>query len=395
MDMPSQHKTQSFSKDPDRPGFGWTDQSYMSRTLELAWQAAGQTEPNPLVGAVVVNNGEVAGEGYHHRCGESHAEVVALDRAGEATRGGTMYVSLEPCVHHGRTPPCIDRIIASGVRRVVIPAIDPDERVLGRGVAQLRNAGLRVDVGCQETAAITTNLGYYKRRLGLGPTVVLKMAVTLDGKIASKPGNRTQVTGETSLRYGHCLRANSDGIVVGLGTVLSDDPLLDCRLVDCGSMPAPVVLDGALGMPCDNRWSTQGRPYIVVGGKNASVERKAALESSGARVLKCAPETDEKVDVADAVECLSNAGIQRLLVEGGATVFTSFVSAGLWDALYLFHSPKAFGQGGVSAFSGGAAVDLDVVAVDAVRLDVDFLHRYLNRSTYEKITTQLRSRNGA
>jgi diaminohydroxyphosphoribosylaminopyrimidine deaminase/5-amino-6-(5-phosphoribosylamino)uracil reductase len=364
----------------------------MSLALELAWRAAGQTHPNPLVGAVVVNNGGVVGEGYHHRCGESHAEVVALDRAGEGTRGGTLYVSLEPCVHHGRTPPCIDRIIGSGVRRVVIPAIDPDERMSGRGVARLRNAGIQVDVGCQETAAITTNLGYYKNQLALGPTVVLKMAVTLDGKIASKPGNRSQVTGETSLRYGHRLRANSDGIVVGLGTVRADDPRLDCRLVGCGAMPAPVVLDGALGMPCDNRWAEQGRPYFVVGGESASTERKAALESSGARVLDCVQETEEKVDVAHALESLSSAGLRRLLVEGGATVFTSFIRAGLWDALYLFHSPKAFGRGGVSAFSGGTAVDLDVVAVDAVRLDVDFLHRYLNRGTHEQITARLRSR---
>jgi diaminohydroxyphosphoribosylaminopyrimidine deaminase/5-amino-6-(5-phosphoribosylamino)uracil reductase len=277
----------------------------------------------------------------------------------------------------------------------VIPALDPDDRVLGRGAAVLRAAGIRVDVGCREAAAVATNLGYYKQRLGLGPTVVLKMAVTLDGKIASKPGRRDQVTSETSLRYSHRLRAESDGIVVGLGTVLTDDPLLDCRLADCEATPVPVVLDGELGTPRDNRWSAQGKPFFVVGGKEAPADKKAALEASGARVLSCTSQGEGKVVVAEAVECLAKAGLERLLVEGGATVFTSFVRADLWDAMYLFHSPKAFGGSGVSALSGDEPVGLDVVAVDAVRLDHDFLHRYLNRRTYNEIAARLRPRNGA
>lgn len=392
--MLSRSNKYSVSSGRESLGVDWTDDLYMSRALELAWRAAGRTEPNPMVGAVVVTHGEVVGEGFHQRCGDSHAEVEALGQAGERARGGTMYVSLEPCVHHGRTPPCTDRIIASGLRRVVIPALDPDDRVLGRGAAKLQAAGIRVDVGCREAAAITTNLGYHKQKLGLGPTVILKMAVTLDGKIASRPGRRNQITGKTSLRYSHRLRANSDGIVVGLGTVLVDAPRLDCRLADSGATPAPIVLDGALGIPPDNRWSVEARPFYIVCGWDAPAGKKAELEAGGARVLSCASKSEEIVDVAEAIQCLANAGLERFLVEGGATVFTSFVRAGIWDAMYLFHSPKAFGERGVPALTGDKPADLDVVAVDAVRLEQDFLHRYLNPRTYEEIAVRLRPRHG-
>jgi diaminohydroxyphosphoribosylaminopyrimidine deaminase/5-amino-6-(5-phosphoribosylamino)uracil reductase len=371
----------------------WTDEMYMSRALRLAWQAAGQTHPNPLVGGVVVTGGEIVGEGYHHRCGGAHAEVVALERAGDRARGGTVYVTLEPCAHEGRTPPCVERVIDAGVGRVVIPTIDPDKMVRGQGVKALRGAGIRVDIGCAEKAAIATNIGYYKHRLGLGPTVVLKMALTIDGMIASKPGRRDRVTGEAAHRYVHRLRANSDGIVVGLDTIRSDNPRLDCRLAECGTPPVPVVLDGKLEMPSDNRWSRDKRPYVVVGGRPGA-EASAAHEAGGGRVLPCAGDDHGWVDVEDAVRALAKGGLDRLLIEGGAKVFTSFVRAGVWDALFLFHSPGMFGTEGVPVYSHESAETPDALSVDAVQLENDFLHRYLNRRTCEEITSRLREEKG-
>jgi diaminohydroxyphosphoribosylaminopyrimidine deaminase/5-amino-6-(5-phosphoribosylamino)uracil reductase len=341
------------------------------------------------VGAVVVKDGEIEGEGYHRRCGEAHAEVVALEQAGTRSGGATLYVTLEPCSHHGRTPPCIDRIIASGIRRVVIPTLDPDDKVAGSGVESLRNARIHVDVGCRDAAAVATNIGYYKHRLGLGSTVVLKLAITLDGKIASAPGHRDDVTGGKAHRFAHRLRAASDGVVVGLGTVLADEPFLDCRLIECGEPPLPVVFDGKLRLPPGNRWSSQGRPFVVVGGGDADAERKAALEARGGRVVQCQSDGKGRVDVVDAVGRLSEVGLARLLVEGGAELFTSFIRAGNWDSMYLFHSLKVFGEGGVSAVAGLGALAPDVLAVDSIRLGGDFLHRYLNRGVFEKITARL------
>jgi len=377
--------------DSSAPSFDWVDNAFMSRALELAWQAAGRTAPNPLVGGVIVKDGSVVGEGYHLRCGDAHAEVEALQHAGDRARDATMYVSLEPCAHHGKTPPCVERLIASGISRVVIPALDPDEKVHGRGVASLRAAGVRVDVGCAETAGIATNVGYYKQRLGLGPTVILKMALTLDGRIAAAPGQRDRITGEAANIYVHRLRSNSDGIVVGVDTVRTDDPILDCRLVDRGVPPVPVVLDGDFQLSADNRWAREKRPYVVVGADSGAYGDvvTADHQSGGGRVLRCKSDGEGRVDVAQAIRELSEAGLSRLLVEGGARVFTSFFRAGLWDAMFLFHSPKAFGKRGVPMYADDGPLAPDAVPVDAVRLEHDFLHRYLNSHTRDEIVSRL------
>ncbi|MGD8414985.1 MAG: bifunctional diaminohydroxyphosphoribosylaminopyrimidine deaminase/5-amino-6-(5-phosphoribosylamino)uracil reductase RibD [Candidatus Latescibacterota bacterium] len=390
-------------KNPDSPSiagssaratsFDWVDEAFMTRALELAWQAAGRTNPNPVVGAVVVRDGSVVGEGYHHRCGDAHAEVEALTQAADRARDATMYVTLEPCAHHGRTPPCAERLVDTGVKRVVIPALDPDHNVRGRGVSALRAAGIRVDIGCCETAAIATNVGYYKHRLGLGPTVILKMALTMDGRIAAGPGRRDKITGDAAHRYVHRLRSNSDGIVVGLDTVRTDDPVLDCRLADCGVQPLPVVLDGDFQLPADNRWARENRPYIVVGSETGAYGDVVAAEhrAGGGQVLRCAADGSGRVDVDDAVGKLSEIGLNRLLVEGGAHVFTSFIRAGRWDAMFLFHSPKAFGKRGIPVYASDEGLTPDTVPVDAVRLEHDFLHRYLNKHTREEIISGLSS----
>jgi diaminohydroxyphosphoribosylaminopyrimidine deaminase/5-amino-6-(5-phosphoribosylamino)uracil reductase len=376
------------------PGyFNWVDRACMNRAIELSWNAAGLTFPNPMVGAVVVSRGEIVGEGFHPRCGEAHAEVVALDRAGDKSRGATLYVSLEPCAHYGRTPPCVDRIISSGVVRVVIPTVDPDEKVRGTGVKKLRAAGIKVQTGCLDLAAIATNLDYYKHRLLMGPTVILKMATTLDGKIASAPGRRDRITGETSSQHVHRMRANSDGIVVGIGTVRVDDPILDCRKTECGDPPVPVVLDGNLSLNAGNRWSGEGRPFVVAALDPLDHNKRSAIESAGGRVLACRAGADGRIDPEDLVARLSEKGFTRLLVEGGAAVFGSFLRAGMWDAMFLFQSPRVFGGDGVDVVAG-ADLSVDAVAVDAKQLENDFLYRYLNRTVAAEIRSRLRPASG-
>lgn len=356
------------------------DETWMRRALELAWRAAGRTQPNPMVGAVVVAGERVVGEGYHARCGEAHGEVVALDRAGERARGATMYVTLEPCAHHGRTPPCVDRILESGVERVVMTTLDPDARVDGRGVDTLRRGGVRVDVGCLSRAAVVQNLGYYHDRLARVPTVTLKMASSMDGKIAAAPGRRDDVTGETARCYVHAMRAMHDAVVVGVDTVLVDAPALDCRLADDDPayplpLPTPVVMDTALRIPARNRWSVEERPYVVLTGPGVRRRRVREIEEASGRVVECAAGPGG-VDVQSALEALDRLGLKRVLVEGGAGVFTSFVRSGCWDSLFLFQSKRMFGEGGVPLFRGGGDA-VDGVLVDTMEVGDDVLHRFL------------------
>jgi diaminohydroxyphosphoribosylaminopyrimidine deaminase/5-amino-6-(5-phosphoribosylamino)uracil reductase len=361
------------------------DETFMRRALELAWRAAGRTRPNPMVGAVVVAGGRVVGEGYHQRCGEAHGEVVALDDAGEGARGATMYVTLEPCAHHGRTPPCVDRILDAGVSRVVMTTLDPDGRVDGRGVEILRRAGVRVDVGCLSAAAVVQNPGYYGDRLGLGQTVTLKMAATMDGKIASAPGRRDDVTGAAARVHVHAMRALHDCVVVGADTVLVDTPRLDCRLADTDpshplAVPVPVLLDSRLRIGTENRWTAEGRRFVVVTGPDAPADRRRALEDGGATVLACDPGPGG-VSIPGALDALATEGFSRVMVEGGASVFTSFLNSGCWDALYLFQSTRWFGESGVPLVRGERSDGQDAVdgvLVDSTEIDGDVMHRFLS-----------------
>lgn len=331
----------------------WTalDLDAMNRARELARAGAGCTGPNPTVGAVVVNGGRVVATGFHRGCGHAHAEVVALDQAGEAARGGTLYVTLEPCAHQGRTPPCVERIIRSGVARVVCPAIDPDPRVRGRGIAALRAAGIHVDVGCQADAAVLDTLAFYRDRLGFATTVTLKMAVSDDGMVARAPGQRDDVTGEIARSDAHALRAIHDAVVVGIETVLVDCPRLDCRLLAGGvdRSPVPVVLDTHARTPLDNAWSAAGREYIVVCGHEADAD---ALLRAGATVMR-ARATASGLDVEDVLRALARASLRHVLVEGGPRVFWSFADGGHWDAAWLYRSDRVFGAGGVPLFRSG------------------------------------------
>jgi len=369
------------------------DQYFMTRAINLGWLAAGCTDPNPLVGAVVVSDGEIVGEGYHQCCGGPHAEVIALEQAGERSAGSSLYVSLEPCAHHGRTPPCADRIVRDGVSRVVVPLVDPDARVAGKGLEKLRANGVEVELGCLGDTALAANLGYYKQRLGLGPTVTLKAAVTIDGKIATAPGRRDQITNEESRRDVHRLRANHDCVVVGIDTLLTDNPVLDCRLVASQNVPVPVVLDAGLRFPGRYHWMSGHRPFYVLTGPDADPGKSKRIEDGGGTVVQCAAH-DGRLDVPGVLDVLHGAGFERILVEGGAKVFSSFVRSGKWDTLYLYQAPKLYGEGGVSLFDDRERADIDAVAVDTKIFQGDVLHRYLNKNTRAGIKSALETMAG-
>ena len=363
----------------DSPVVDSVDDAHMRRALSLASRGMGDTYPNPQVGAVVVADGEIVGEGYHQRCGQAHAEVRALEDAGDRARGATMYVTLEPCDHHGRTPPCVDAVIAAGVSRVVISLIDPDSRVSGRGVERLRSVGVRVDVGCLAPQAVAHNVDYFRNHLNLGPTVSLKMAVTLDGRIARAPGRRDRITGHAAHYRVHRLRAGYDCVVIGVDTVIVDRPRLDCRFLDTSAeraLPTPVVLDTHLRMPLENRWAKEGRAYLVMCGRDADASRQEAIERGSGRVVRCEVASG-RVSIRDAIRQLVQDGYGRILVEGGAGVFTSFVDDGAWDALYIFQSPVLFGGEGVPLYHGSRG-DIDGRLVDTERIENDTLHRFLN-----------------
>jgi diaminohydroxyphosphoribosylaminopyrimidine deaminase/5-amino-6-(5-phosphoribosylamino)uracil reductase len=380
------------SRGPVEEG-GELDAAMVRRALDLATGGLASARPNPIVGAVIVAGGEVVGEGYHRRCGEPHAEIHALAQAGARATGATMYVSLEPCAHTGRTPPCVDALAAAGLARVVVPAFDPDARVFGRGLRALRAAGVEVALGCLEAEAVLHNLAYYREKLGTSRTVTLKLAVSADSRLARARGRRDRVTGEQAQRYVHRLRAAHDCVVVGVETACVDRPLLDCRCLDAderGTDPVPVVLDSHLRLPEDNRWSALGRPYVVLCTDAASAAGARALERAGGRVVRCAAE-DGRVSLAAALDALEAMGLRRVLVEGGGVVASAFLRSGLWDAFYRFRSLARFGSDGVPAGDAGVESPDGAQQVDAAAVGEDELVRFVNARTLAAIVSRLRA----
>ncbi len=357
----------------------------MQRARELARRGAGRTGSNPIVGAVVVKDGAVVATGFHREQGDRHAECLALERAGEQARGATLYVTLEPCAHQGRTPPCVDGIIRSGAARVVCPSIDPDARVRGRGITALRAAGVQVDVGCLRDAAILDNIAFFRGRLGLSETITLKMAVSADNMVARVPGRRDDVTSEASRADVHVLRAMHDAVVIGIETLLIDRPRLDCRLLPNGvdRDPIPVVLDTHARTPLDNRWGREGREFIVVCSRDAETSRVEALSRVGARVVKVSAGSSG-VDVHDVTSALEADGLSRVLVEGGPRVFRSFIAAGEWDALWLYRSPREFGDGAVPLFTSRDA-NIPGRVVDDIAIGEDRRLGFVNEARWSSM----------
>lgn len=337
------------------------DRAHMGAALGLAARHLGRVWPNPSVGCVIVKDGAVVGRGVTAPGGRPHGEPQALAQAGDAARGATVYVSLEPCNHHGKTPPCSEALVAAGVGRVVVACEDPDPRVSGGGIRRLREAGIQVDVGLLEQDALDLNFGFITRILKGRPGVTLKLATSLDARVATATGHSQWITGPESRARGHLLRANHDAILVGIGTALADDPELTCRLDGLEDRsPVRVVLDSALRLPVTSKLA-QGAariaPTWVVTRADADPAAAVALEALGVRILRVDADEAGRLPVAAALTALAGQGITRLLVEGGPTVATSFLKAGLVDRVAWFRAPLLIGEDGLPAV-GALGVDL-------------------------------------
>jgi diaminohydroxyphosphoribosylaminopyrimidine deaminase/5-amino-6-(5-phosphoribosylamino)uracil reductase len=327
------------------------DRRFMQLALSLGRRGLGRTWPNPAVGAVVVRDGVIVGRGWTQPGGRPHAESEALGRAGEAARGATLYVTLEPCSHFGKSPPCADAIIAAGIARVVAAIEDPNPEVAGQGFARLRATGIAVDIGLGAAEATHDHAGHIRRIRDKRPHVILKLAVSADDKIAAAGSKPVAITGEVAKTRVHLLRAQSDAILVGIGTVLADDPLLTCRLPGMEARsPARVVLDRALRIPGGSRLvhSARQTPLWVMTSETSEAAAAARLGAAGAQVLRV-PSTPMGLDLPAVLRALSERGITRLMVEGGARVASSFVAAGLADEIWLLRGPGTVGAGGVAA----------------------------------------------
>jgi len=322
------------------------DERYMKRALTLARRGEGFVSPNPMVGAVIVKEGRVIGEGWHERCGGKHAEINALERARGDVAGSTIYVTLEPCCHHGRTPPCVDRIIAARPARVVVGVTDPNPLVSGRGIATLRDHGIETVVGVLEEACRDLNAFFFKYITTSIPFVTVKFAQTLDGRIATATGSSRWVSSHPSLRFAHRLRRNHDAILVGAGTVTNDDPELTVRLVR-GRNPLRLVLDTLLTTPPEAKvFKDQEKARtVLIASETAPLSRRRLMEKKGIEILTPGTTTDGRLDLRGLLVILGERQITSLLVEGGSRVITSFIKERLADELIVVVAPKIVGRG--------------------------------------------------
>jgi diaminohydroxyphosphoribosylaminopyrimidine deaminase / 5-amino-6-(5-phosphoribosylamino)uracil reductase len=370
-----------------------SDAGFMRRALELAERGRGLTSPNPMVGAVVVRDGRIVGEGVHLKAGSLHAEIDALAAAGDAARGATLYVTLEPCTHHGRTPPCAPVVAAAGVARVVAALTDPNPRVAGGGAARLREAGVSVEIGLLADEAERQNRAWLTAVREQRPHVTLKAAATLDGKLADVHGTSKWITGEPARLHAHRLRAESDAIVVGVTTALRDDPALTVRLErPWPREPYRVVLDTNARLGPDARLVHAGTPAraVAVVGEAAPPGRVMALEEAGVTVLRC-PVREGRIDVTALVARLFELDVRAVLVEGGGETHAAFLDAGLVDRVALFVAPLLLGGRDAAGVLGGpgrelkSAVRLGAVSVtrlgDDLFLGADVVREPASRDT--------------
>lgn len=361
------------------------DIRFMALALSLGRRELGNTWPNPSVGAVVVRaDGRapvIVGRGWTRAGGRPHAEPEALRRAGEAARDATIYVTLEPCAHHGKTPPCADAIIAAGIARVVSAVEDPNPQVGGQGHARLLAAGIVVDVGVGVEEARRAHAGHFRRVREGRPHVLLKLAVSADGKVGGARRTPVAITGEAARAHVHRMRSINDAILIGIDTALADDPLLTCRLPGMADRsPVRVVLDAHLRLPSTSALVATAReiPLWVVAGSDASRERELALQKHGVQVVRTAASAG-RINLPLALRALAARGITRLMVEGGPRVAAAFIAADLVDEAALFRSPKFIGVDGIEALEGMAltaltqserlrAVETDTIGPDLVEI---------------------------
>jgi diaminohydroxyphosphoribosylaminopyrimidine deaminase/5-amino-6-(5-phosphoribosylamino)uracil reductase len=319
------------------------DEQYMGLALKLAESNSGQTSPNPLVGAVVVKDHQIVGMGAHLKAGEAHAEVHALNMAGEKAKGATLYVTLEPCSHYGRTPPCAERVIQSGIRRVIVAALDPNPLVAGRGVEKLKAAGINVNIGLLQEQSERMNEIYNFYIVHQRPFVTLKTATTLDGKIATITGESQWITGEEARADVHLLRHHHDAIVVGVNTVLADNPRLTTRLEgEKGNHPIRLIMDSKLRTPLDAQiLDTTEAPTWIFTSKRASVEKIEQYEEKGVRIFQSKDE--DRVSIDFMLQTLGQEQIASLLVEGGGELNASFLQGNYVNKVIAYLAPTLIG----------------------------------------------------
>jgi diaminohydroxyphosphoribosylaminopyrimidine deaminase / 5-amino-6-(5-phosphoribosylamino)uracil reductase len=365
------------------------DARFMALALALGARGLGRTWPNPAVGAVIVRNDGagpvVVGRGWTQPSGRPHAETEALQRAGEAARGATLYVTLEPCSHHGKTPPCADAIVAAGVARVVSSMVDPNPEVSGAGHWRMSEAGVVVEVGVGAEEAARAHAGHICRVRDGRPHVLLKLAVSADGKAGLAGRRPASITGEPARARVHGLRAISDAVLTGIGTVLADDPLLTCRLPGmAGRSPVRVVLDRALRLPLESRLAATARdvPLWIVVGEAAPKERVEALQRRGAEVLSAASSAG-RLDLAAMLRALAERGITRLMVEAGPILAAAFLAADLVDEAVLLRAATSIGADGIDALEGRPLEALTrsdrLVLTGSETVGADTMERYQRR----------------
>ena len=336
------------------PGDPALDQRFMALALALGRRGLGNTWPNPAVGAVVANDGQILGRGWTQPGGRPHAETEALKRAGRASRGATLYVTLEPCSHHGKTPPCVDAIIRAGIARVVSALEDPNPEVAGQGYAKLRERGIAVETGLGAETAARQHAGHIRRMRDQRPHVMLKLALSADDKAGAAGRKPVAITGAAARERVFQMRAMSDAILVGIGTVMSDDPALTCRLPGMAERsPVRVVLDAKLRVPMASGVVATARETRtwVFGAPEASKLAEEVLRQKKVEVFRVKT-VNGQIDLGEVLKTLAGQGITRLMVEGGPTVAASFVRADLIDEAALFRAPKTIGPGGTPALEG-------------------------------------------
>lgn len=352
------------------------DSQYMRHALDLAAQAAGRTSPNPMVGCVIVKNEEIVGEGFHQKAGTPHAEVHALRAAGDKTEGATAYVTLEPCSHFGRTPPCADALIKAGVNRVVVAMVDPNPLVSGQGIARLRESGIQVDVGLKEAESKELNRGFLKAIQTGSPYVCYKSALTLDGKIASETGDSKWVTNEASRAYVHRLRNQFDVIMVGSETVIQDNPALTSRIPG-GRDPIRVIIDGELRIPLESAvFSPSSSAPCIIATSLSAPDDKLNLLKAFPNVEIWRYNTPRKIPLKEMLRELVLRGWNSVLLEGGGGLAGALLQSQLIDELEFIYAPKLIGGKGPSPLSGlriglmSEAIPLEILETDLATGDL-------------------------
>lgn len=354
------------------------DESYIKLTLKLAEKGWGKVSPNPLVGCVIVKNEKIIGAGYHEEFGRKHAEVNAINSATENLEGATLYVNLEPCSHYGKTPPCVDKIIEVKIKRVVVGTLDMNPLVSGKGIKKLKSAGIDVTVGMLEKECIELNKFFFKYITKKMPYVTLKAAQTIDGKIADAYGKSKWITSVSSRRQVHALRAKYDAVLVGSGTVLTDDPSLTVRLTE-GRNPKRIVLDSNLKLSLDHKIFTSNidKNLIVVTSRRSANKKSQVkkITSLGVQIIFAKENGKGKINLKSALRELAKNNISSILVEGGSEIFTSFLKTNLFDDILLFVAPKILGSGipfaqNFTGISLNNALNLRIVSAETIGDDL-------------------------